>query len=137
MKQRTIRVYDTVASKLSRYRFEIRHIIALFVVLISFQIILALFQKSLLGGFLFETQNWFQKYYAERLAIVTSTNVELLFENHQRIRPFDEEIDKGMIYSLNVIIKQQLIQRSVEDICLILMKDRQMYVIEAVKINGN
>jgi hypothetical protein len=130
MNLRTVRVYNTVASKLSRYRFEIRHIIALFVVLISFQIILALFQKSLLGGFLTETQNWFQKYYAERLAIVTSTNVELLFENHQRIRPFDEEIDKGMIYSLNVIIKQQLIQRSVEDICLILTKNNQLYVVD-------
>jgi hypothetical protein len=130
MKLGALRIYDNVKSKMSRYRFEIRHISALFIVLIAFQIILALFQKSLLGGFLFETQNWFQKYYAERLAIVTSTNVELLFENHQRIRPYDEEIDKGMIYSLNVIIKQQLIQRSVEDICLILIKNNQLYVID-------
>ncbi|MFZ4620800.1 MAG: ATP-binding protein [Bacteroidota bacterium] len=125
------KIPENVRKKLSQYRFEIRHIIVLFIVLISFQIILALFQKSLLGGFLSETQNWFQKYYAERLAIVTSTNVELLFENHQRIRTYDEENENGMIYSLNVIIKQQLIQRSVEDICLILMKDHQMYVIDS------
>ena len=131
MKVRAVRFYDNVASKLSRYRFEIRHIIALFIVLIAVQIILALFQKSLLGGFLSDTQNWFQKYYAERLAIVTSTNVELLFENHQRIRPYDGEIDKGMIYSLNVIIKQQLIQRSVEDICLILIKNNELYVVDS------
>jgi hypothetical protein len=125
------RIPENIKTKLSQYRFEIRHIIVLFVVLISFQIILALFQKSLLGDFLFETQSWFQKYYAERLAIVTSTNVELLFENHQRIRSYDEEIDNGMIYSLNVIIKQQLIQRSVEDICLILIKNHQLYIIDS------
>jgi len=126
-----LRIPDNIKTKLSRYRFEIRHIIALFTVLIAFQIILALFQKSLLGSFLFETQSWFQKYYAERLAIVTSTNVELLFENHQRIRSYDEEVDNGMIYSLNVIIKQQLIQRSVEDICLILVKNHRLYVIDS------
>lgn len=125
-----VHIQESVKSKLSRYRFEIRHIIGLFIVLIAFQIILALFQKSMLGGVLFETQSWFQKYYAERLAIVTSTNVELLFENHQRIRLYDEDVDKGMVYSINVIFKQQLIQRSVEDICLILIKNDRQYVID-------
>ncbi|MGE5314421.1 MAG: sensor histidine kinase [Acidobacteriota bacterium] len=126
----SVHLFETIRSKVSRYRFEIRHIIALFVVLIAFQIILTLVQKSMLGGFLSETQNWFQKYYAERLAIVTTTNVELLFENHQRVHLYDEETDKGMIYSLNVIIKQQLIQHSVEDICLILVRNDNLYVID-------
>ncbi|HLP15734.1 MAG TPA: ATP-binding protein [Bacteroidota bacterium] len=130
MKFGSVHIYESIRSKLSRYRFELRHLSVFFVVLIAFQIFLGLFQKSLLSGFLSETQNWFQKYYAERLAIVTSTNVELLFENHQRVRAVDEEIDKGLSYSLNVIIKQQLIQRSVEDICLILVKNNELYVID-------
>src|SRR5512147_1024141 len=125
-----LRISENLRTKLSQYRFEIRHIIALFTVLISFQIILALFQKSLLSDFLKETQSWFQKYYAERLAIVTSTNIELLFENQQRLRTRDDNGDQSIIYSLNVIYKQQLIQRSVEDICLILVKNHQLYVID-------
>lgn len=126
----TTRISEQVKTKLSRYRFEIKHIVVLFAVLISFQIILALFQKSLLGDFLKETQHWFQKYYAERLAIVTSTSIELLFENHQRLSMRADNDDRSIIYSLNVIYKQQLIQRSVEDICLLLVKDRQLYVID-------
>ena len=76
---------DRLRGKLSKYRFEIRHIIVLFAVLISFQIILALLQKSLLGGFLQGTQNWFQKYYAERIAIVTSASLELLYQNQSPV----------------------------------------------------
>ena len=45
-------VSERLRSKLSQYRFEIRHIVVLFAVLIAFQIILAILQKSLLGDFL-------------------------------------------------------------------------------------
>ena len=115
--------------KLSQYRFEIRHVIVLFAVLITFQIILALLQKSLLGGFLQGTQNWFQKYYAERIAIVTSSSLELLFQNQSPAEAAYDTTDNTMVYSLNVFFKQQLIQRSIEDIRLILVKDQRTYVI--------
>jgi anti-sigma regulatory factor (Ser/Thr protein kinase) len=116
-------------TKLSQYRFEIRHVIVLFAVLITFQIILALLQKSLLGGFLQGTQNWFQKYYAERIAIVTSASLELLFQNQSPAGEAYDTTDNTMVYSLNVFFKQQLIQRSIEDIRLILVKDQRTYVI--------
>lgn len=68
-------VFTDLRTKLSRYRFEIKHVIVLFAVLIAFQIVLAFVQKSLVGDFLHGTQNWFQKYYAERIAIVTSASL--------------------------------------------------------------
>ncbi len=117
--------------KLSLYRFEIRHIIVLFAVLIAFQIILALFQKTMLGGFLQGTQRWFQKYYAERIAIVTSSSLEMLFQNQQRLRTEGSSVDNNVVYSLNVYLKQQLIQRSIEDVSLILLRDQQVYVIRS------
>ncbi len=123
------RIPQGLRNKLSKYRFEIRHIIVLFAVLIAFQIILAFFQKSLLGNFLQGTQSWFQKYYAERIAIVTSASLELLFQNQQRQRVEHDSVDNAMVYSLNVFLKQQLIQRSIEEITLILVKDRKLYVI--------
>jgi hypothetical protein len=124
-------ISEGVKKKLSLYRFEIRHIIVLFAVLIAFQIILALFQKSMLGSFLQGTQSWFQKYYAERIAIVTSSSLEVLFQNQQRLQSESTGPDNNTVYSLNVFLKQQLIQRSIEDISLVLLRDQQVYVINS------
>lgn len=125
-------VGERVRSKMSKYRFEIRHILVLFIVLIAFQIILAVMQKTLLGNFLGGTQSWFQKYYAERIAIVTSSSLELLFQNQRHMVTADSDsLDNTIIYSLNVFLKQQLIQRSVEDMGLILLKDKKMYLINS------
>jgi hypothetical protein len=126
-----LRVPEPLRAKISRYRFEIRHIIVIFLVLISFQIFLIFFQKATLGNFLRDTQSWFQKYYAERLALVTTTDVELLFERQQRLRAQQDSVDFGASNSLNVIFKQQLIHRSVEDMCLILLKNHRVYVIDS------
>lgn len=117
--------------KLSKYRFEIRHITIFVTVLILFQIIMAYFQKNSMGNFLEETQTWFQKYSAERLAIVTSTSMELMFENlsAQQLTPLPDE--RKIIYSFNTIVKQQLVQKNVEDICLILVRNHKLYVIDS------
>lgn len=120
-----------LSNKLSKYRFEIKHITIFLMVLILFQIIMAFVQKSSLNSFLVETQSWFQKYSAERLAIVTSTSMELLFENlflQKDVQDFEE---RKIIYSFNVIFKQQLVQKSVEDICLFLVKNHRLYVIDS------
>ncbi|MGA9120355.1 MAG: histidine kinase, partial [Bacteroidota bacterium] len=122
-------VSDQLRTRLRRYRFEIRHIIVLVTVLIAFQIILSFFQTSLLDKFLSGTKSWFQKYYAERIAIVTSAGLELLYQNQQRLSSEQDTIDNPIVYSLNVFLKQQLIQRSVEDIKLILQRGEGTYVI--------
>jgi len=126
-----IHLPEKIKVKLTRYQFEIRHIIVIFFVLISFQIILIFFQKATLGNFLRDTQSWFQKYYAERLALVTTTNVELLFESQQRLRAQQDSTEMSLAHSLNVIFKQQQIHRSVDDICLILVKDDRIYIIDS------
>jgi hypothetical protein len=126
-----IQLPDKLKAKLSRYQFEIRHIIVIFFVLISFQVVLIFFQKVTLGNFLKDTQSWFQKYYAERLALVTTTNVELLYERQQRLRAQQDSTDISIAHSLNVIFKQQMIHRSVDDICLILVREHRIYVVDS------
>ena len=126
-----MRISEGFKKKLSLYRFEIKHIIVLFAVLIAFQIILSLFQKTMLTSFLQGTQRWFQKYYAERIAIVTSSSLEMLFQNQQRLRTEGGGLDNNVVYSLDVYLKQQLIQRSIEDVSLILLRDQQVYVIRS------
>lgn len=106
--------------------------IVIFVVLISFQVLLAFFQKSLVTNFLDDAQRWFQKYHAERIAVVTSANLENLFENQQRMRSKGTVDEAQMIYSVNVIFKQLVMQRSVEEISLILLKDGKLYLV----VNG-
>jgi signal transduction histidine kinase len=101
------------------------------VVLITFQTILVFFQKENVESFLGEAQSWFRKYYAERLALVTTTNVELLFERQQRVRAQQDSAEMYLSYSLNVILKQQLIHPSVEDICLLLIKNHRLYIIDS------
>ena len=76
-------------------------------------------QKSSLKDFLTETQDWYKQYSAERLALINSTSMELLFENLFMNRSYSQLEDTKMIYSFNVIFKQQLMQRSIDDICLI------------------
>jgi hypothetical protein len=78
-----------------------------------------------------DTQSWFQKYYAERLALVTTTNVELLFERQQRLRAQQDSTEMSLAHSLNVIFKQQQIHHSVDDICLILVKEDRIYIIDS------
>jgi hypothetical protein len=124
-------IWQKLKNKASKYHFEIKHITILFAILISFQIILAFVQKSALNEFLLETQVWFQKYSAERLAVVNSTSLELLFENLYLHKPNKEIESQSVVYSFNVIFKQQLIQKSVEDICLILVKNHKLYVIDS------
>jgi hypothetical protein len=116
-------------TKISRYRFEINHIIVFFVVLITFQALLAFFQSSLTRSFLNDAQRWFQKYHAERVAIVTSASLENLYENQQRMRSQGSSDEAEMVYSANVILKQLVLQRSIEEISLILLKDGNTYLI--------
>ncbi len=117
--------------KFSKYRFEIKHITIFFTVFIFFQIIMVFIQRSSLSEFLTETQDWYKRYSAERLAIITSTSMELLFENLFVDKSVSNLDDSRIIYSFNVIFKQQLIQKAVNDICLLLIKDRRLYVIDS------
>ena len=120
-----------IINKFSKYKFEIRHITIFFTILIIFQIALAFIQKSSLDEFLGETQAWYRKYSAEKLAVVTSTSMELLFENLFLHKLNTETENNEIIYSFNVIFKQQLLQKSVEDIFLVLSKDNKLYVIDS------
>ena len=129
-------------SKFSKYRFEIKHITIFFTVLILLQIVMVFVQKSSLNDFLKETQDWYKQYSAERLALITSTSMELLFENLFLNKSLSQIEDTKIINSFNVIFKQQLIQKAVNDICLILIRDKKIYVIDSGQkiesyLNGN
>ena len=69
MKKRDFRIIDQV----NKYRFELRHLTILFIVLIIFQLIIAALHKISLQNFVVKTQEWYQKDSAERLANLDRT----------------------------------------------------------------
>ncbi len=116
--------------KIKKYRFELRHVTVLFTILLAFQIIISFIQKSSLETFLSDTQNWYQKDAAERLANLTTTSLELLIENINTEIFTDSDKRRKLIESFNIIFSQQLLQQNVEEICLILEKGNDVFAVD-------
>lgn len=119
-----------ISEKISKYRFEFRHLTILVSVLIIFQVILAFVQKSTLNNFLEDTQVWYQRHSAERLALISSTSMELLFENMFLEKNITLLHERKLTASFNVIFKQQLLQKDVKEVCLILIRNNTIYVVD-------
>jgi len=115
---------------ITHYRFEFRHLTVLFVVLVIFQFILSFIQKSSLQEFTVETQKWYQQYSAEKIANLTSTSLELIFENIDNSELENPEESQTLIQSFNIIFSQQLLQQNVDDICLLVIKSNAIYAID-------
>ena len=118
-----------LADKMSKYRFEFRHITVLLVILISFQIILSFIQKSSIQSFLEKTQEWYQQDSAERMANLSTTSLELLVGNMRGDIENNQEEKQKIIQSFNIIFSQQLLEPHVEETCLIILKDNIPIVI--------
>lgn len=113
---------NRIANKISKYRFEFRHITVLLVVLISFQIILSFIQKSSLSSFLNKTQVWYQRDSAERMANLSTTSLELLVGNMNNDVDRTEEQEQKIVQAFDIIFSQQLLEPNVEETCLIILK---------------
>ena len=119
-----------IIESIKRYHFELRHITVLFIVLIFFQIILSIIQKQSLKNFLENTQKWYQQDSAEKIAHLTTTSLEMLLENIN-IRNIESDYEeRKIIQSFNIIFSQQLLEKNVEDICLIITKNGEDYAID-------
>ncbi|MCW8849954.1 MAG: ATP-binding protein [Melioribacteraceae bacterium] len=122
-------IKKNLSEKISKYRFEFRHITVLLVILISFQIILSFIQKSSLQSFLEKTQKWYQQDSAERMANLSTTSLELLVGNMKSDIVRNEEDKQRIVQSFNIIFSQQLLEPNVEETCLIILKDNIPIVI--------
>lgn len=118
-----------ISEKFTKYHFEFRHLTVLLVILISFQIILSLIQKSSLQSFLKKTQQWYQQDSAERMASLSTTSLELLVGNMKSNIDKSEEEKQTIIQSFNIIFSQQLLEPNVEETCLIIVKDKMPFII--------
>lgn len=110
--------------------FQLRHLMVLFTVLILFQIIMTTTHKMSLQDLLDKTQDWYQKDSAEKLANLAATSLELLMETNYPVKISSPEQTRKTIQAFNIILSQQLLQNSVEDLCLIVPLGNELYAID-------
>src|SRR3989339_1602705 len=107
--------------KLKHIQFGWKHILVIFIILIIFQVFVSHLQQNTLRGLLSDTMDWYKKNSAEQIGNLTTTSLELLLESD----PLDNSEDKvnrerNIIHALNSILKQPLMKRNVEEMCVIL-----------------
>ncbi len=110
-----------VLKKLKYIRFEWKHVLIIFMTLIIFQVFVTSLQQSTLQDLLSDTMDWYKQNSAEQIGNLTTTSLELLLE----FNPLDDNEDKinrerNLIHALNSILKQPLMKRNVEEMCIIL-----------------
>lgn len=118
---------------LKKYHFEFKHLTVLFVGLIIFQLILSFIHKSSMHNFVENTQEWYQRNSAERLANMNTTTIELLYEMVKIRENIGAEEKRHIIQFFDMILNQQILQQNIEEICLLKKQGKDILAID----NGN
>ncbi|MGD0339162.1 MAG: ATP-binding protein [Bacteroidota bacterium] len=102
------------------YRFEIRHITVLALVLIVFQFFVLFMNQNSLRKVFVKSQQWYQQDAAERIANLTATSIEMLFESKSPKAKLSESEERKIIQDFNIIFSQQLLDKNVQSVCILI-----------------
>jgi signal transduction histidine kinase len=107
--------------KVKYIRFGWKHILIIFLTLIVFQVFISHLQQNTLKDLLSDTMDWYKQNSADQIGNLTTTSLELLLESD----PLENENDKltrakNLVHALNSVLKQPLMKRNVEAMCVIL-----------------
>ncbi len=102
------------------HHFELKHLLILLLILLSFQVFASFIQKYSMRRFLLSTQEWYQQDFAERITNLTATSLEMLLETTAQNLNDNEIEKKKIIQAFNIILSQQLLQHHVEVVCVLL-----------------
>jgi len=107
--------------RIREMRFGWKHLLIIFVTLIVFQIFVSQLQQNSLRDLLANTMDWYKQNSAEQIGNLTTSSLEVLLESD----PLEEESDRmtrarNLVHALNSILKQPLMKRNVEEMCVIL-----------------
>ena len=113
-----------------KYRFEIRHITVLAIVLVVFQFIVLFMNQNSLRKVFILSQQWYQQDAAERIANLTATSIEMLFESKSPRTKLSEGEKRKIIQDFNIIFSQQLLDRNVQSVCILIPRDTTIISID-------
>ena len=102
-------------------RFGWKHLLVIFITLIVFQIFVSQLQQNSLRDLLSNTMDWYKQNSAEQIGNLTTSSLEVLLESD----PLEDDNDRltrsrNLVHALNSILKQPLMKRNVEEMCVIL-----------------
>ena len=109
-----------ISGRMNKHHIELRHLTLLLTILIFFVLILMIIERSFLHDLLSNTQNWYRRHSAEILANTNSTSLELLIENIEDFSELSHAEQNRIIQSFNIILTQQMLERNIKDICILL-----------------
>lgn len=106
--------------KYRKYHFELKHFLVGFTMLICFQLVISIIHRISLRQFVNEARAWYRRDFAERLASLTATSLELLLETTLQHQSMDPENRRVVIKAFNIILTQQMLRQNVEAVCLLM-----------------
>ena len=114
--------------RLKKFHFEFRHLTVLFIILLLFQLIVSLINKSSITSFLNNTKEWYKKDAVEKIANLTATSLELTIEFFKTRSEISKQEQTRIIQSLNIIFSQQLLQHDIEELSILVSKNLKQYI---------
>jgi len=116
--------------RFTQHNFEVKHIIILFVVLVTFQVAISYLHKVSMSNLITQTMDLYKKDSAERLANLTATSLELLLEQSLFDQEKSLEKRREIIQAFNIILNQQTLQQNVDELCLIFTSEGKTFAID-------
>ncbi|HVO72438.1 MAG TPA: ATP-binding protein [Ignavibacteriaceae bacterium] len=108
-------------NKFHAVRFEWRHILIIFLTLVIFQVFVTHLQQNTISSLLSDTMDWYKQNSAEQIGNLSTTSLELLLGSESLEEHEDQATrERNLIHALNSILKQPLMKRNVEEMCVIL-----------------
>ncbi len=106
--------------KFKHIHFGWKHLVFIFIGLVVFHLFVSQLEENNLRNLHSETMDWYQRNSVEKIANLTTTSLELLLESepprHSRDRA---RWETSTVHALNSILKQPLMDRNVEQMCVI------------------
>ncbi len=122
--------FNDIIDPIRSYPFQLKHISVLFVIIITFQLVVSLLHRTSLDKFLSSTQSWYQQDSAERLANLTATSLELLLETRGEEPSRSEREAARLIQGLNIILSQQILNQNVKHVAILVMEEGRVHAID-------
>ena len=118
-------------NKPKEIRFGWKHILFIFIALIVFQVFASILQQNTLRDLISDTMDWYKQNSAEQISNLTTTSLELLLESDP-LNAIDDTVHRKnkLIHALNSILKQPLMKRNVEEMCVILPLNNKMVAMD-------
>ena len=126
-------IFTKYFKNFKKFHFEFKHLTVLFLVLLLFQIVISIVNRSSITTFLSNTKEWYQKDNAEMIANLTATSLELTVESFNTPGEISKEEKARIIQSFNIIFSQQFLQHNIKELCILTSKLDTLYKIDEGK----